>query len=210
MMKARRSLPFPLLLLPWGWKRLSEGGSWRTEHWPLASVAFSVQGIKPAIAQRAAVGQSAAFPQASSPLSYGSLELQSAGRQDQEDHGPMKPELEALPSNPHPHTCTGSSYSPTLFSFYRNINLHTPEFVLFSSVESVLGLVQPGASPGWMNSPLCIIFLYCSWQRKGRFSLRRDSPHLAPQWKSPAGLDEEIRAVLPEACADQTELSIYR
>lgn len=42
--------------------------------------------------------------------------------------------------------------------------------------------------PWQMNSPLCIIFLYCSWQRRGRFSLRRDSPHLAPRWKSPAGL----------------------
>ena len=44
------------------------------------------------------------------------------------------------------------------------------------------------ASLGLMDSPWRIIFLYCSWRRRGRSSPQRGSPRLAPPWKSPAGL----------------------
>lgn len=46
-------------------------------------------------------------------------------------------------------------------------------------------------SPSPVDSPLCIISLYCSWQRRGHSSLQRDSPHPAPLWKSPAGLTKK-------------------
>lgn len=67
------------------------------------------------------------------------------------------------------------------------------------------GLVQPEASPGLMDSPWRIIFLYCSWRRRGRSSPQKGSPHLSPLWKSPAGLPK--RQGLCYDCAKQSGMS---
>lgn len=69
--------------------------------------------------------------------------------------------------------------------------------LLYSSFYSIFFNCASGSphttwsSPGPTDSPLCIISLYCSWQRRGHFSLQRDSPHPAPLWKSPAGLTKK-------------------
>ena len=60
------------------------------------------------------------------------------------------------------------------------------------------GLVQPEASPGLMDSPWRIIFLYYSWRQRGRSSPQRGSPRLAPPWKSPAGLPKRWGLCYPK------------
>lgn len=87
--------------------------------------------------------------------------------------------------------------------------------LLYSSFYSIFFNRVSGNSTTWspptpspMDSPLHIISLYCSWQRRGHFSLQRDSPHPAPLWKSPAGLTKKGGHITQGLCRAEWDVGL--